>query len=150
MTDLADVKQKFVDILKADAPLVSLLGSDAAGQTPIYKEWPMGKMMWLPEVTVIDIVDHGEVSGLNDAFDGSKRYEWDSVLIQVDVWAKTAQSRDSISSRIKKVLLKAVTDFRAIGVALSAPEMLTLNEVKRLIFRHSLRYRAFFVTEAPT
>lgn len=150
MTDLADVKQKFVDVLKADSILVTLLGTDAAGQVPIYKEWPMGKLMWLPEVTVTDIVDHGEVSGLNDAFDGSKRYEWDNAQIQIDVWAKTAQSRDSISSRIKRTLLEALTDFRAVGVALSAPEILTLNEAKRLIFRHSLRYRAFFVTEAPT
>jgi len=150
MPDLADVKQKFVDVLKADSILVTLLGTDAAGQVPIYKEWPMGKLMWLPEVTVTDIVDHGEVSGLNDAFDGSKRYEWDNAQIQIDVWAKTAQSRDSISSRIKRTLLEALTDFRAVGVALSAPEILTLNEAKRLIFRHSLRYRAFFVTEAPT
>jgi len=150
MPDLADVKQKFVDVLKADSILVTLLGTDAAGQVPIYKEWPMGKLMWLPEVTVTDIVDHGEVSGLNDAFDGSKRYEWDNAQIQIDVWAKTAQSRDSMSSRVKKALLKALADFRAIGVALSAPEILTLNEAKRLIFRHSLRYRAFFVTEAPT
>jgi len=147
MTDLSDVKQKFVDVLRADAPLASLLGLDASGQVPIYREWPMGRMMWLPEVTVTDILDRGEISGLNDAYDGSKRYEWDHDLIQVDVWAKNAESRDSISSQIKKVLLKALADFRAIGISLSAPDILALNEAKRLIFRHSLRYTALYVTE---
>jgi len=147
MTDLSDVKQKVVDVLKADSTLATLLGNDAAGEVPVYKEWPMGKMMWLPEVTVTDILDRGEISGLNDAYDGSKRYEWDHGLIQVDVWARDAASRDGISTRAKKVLLKALADFRAIGISLSAPEIMALNEAKRLIFRHSLRYTAFFATE---
>jgi len=108
----------------------------------------VGRMMWLPSVTVTDVTDHGEVSGLNDSYDGGKRYEWDHALIQIDAWAKTATSRDEISARIKKILLKASTEFREIGVSLSAPVVATLNEAKRLIFRHSLRYDCFFVTEA--
>ncbi len=148
MTDLADVKQKLIDVLKDDAALTTVLGPDASGQIPVCGEWPMGKTMWLPSVTVTDITDRGEVSGLNDSFDGGKRYEWDHALIQVDVWAKTAASRDEISARIKKTLLKASTEFRDIGVSLGAPMIVALNEAKRLIFRHSLRYDCFFVTEA--
>jgi hypothetical protein len=55
MTDLSDVKTKFVDVLKADSTLANLLGNDAAGNIPIYQEWPLGKVLWLPEVTVSNV-----------------------------------------------------------------------------------------------
>jgi hypothetical protein len=144
---LDGVKQKFVDVLKADAALGTLLGYDAAGNVPVYLHWPMGKMMFLPEITVTDVVDQGEVSGLNDAYDGTKRYEWSEAQVQVDVWAKSEGSRGLITAQVRKVLLNALADFRSIGVSLGAPLVTSLNETKRLIFRHSLRYPVFYVLE---
>jgi hypothetical protein len=144
---LDGVKQKIVDVLKADTALGTLLGNDAAGNVPVYLHWPMGKMMFLPEITVTDVVDQGEVSGLNDAYDGTKRYEWSEAQVQVDVWAKSEESRDLITAQVRKVLLKALADFRSIGVSLGAPLVMSLNETRRLIFRHSLRIPAFYVLE---
>ena len=147
MADLTSIKQKIVDILKADVTLGTLLGNDAAGNMPVYLHWPMGKMMFLPEITVTDTVDQGEVSGLNDAYDGTKRYEWSEAQVQVDVWARAEESRDLITAQVRKVLLDALADFKSIGVSLGAPLVTSLNETRRLIFRHSLRYPAFYVLE---
>ena len=87
MTDLATVKQEIVDILLLDTELCTLLGVDPAGDTPVYLGLQFGKHPVLPSVTVTDVAEQGEVSGLNDGFDGFDRYEWSYAIIQVDVWA---------------------------------------------------------------
>lgn len=82
MVSLADVKQRIAEALRADSELSSLLGRDAFGQTPIYRDLMIGRMLWLPSITVSDAYVRCEFGGLNDAYDGARRYEWSHALIQ--------------------------------------------------------------------
>jgi len=129
MTSLADVKQRITEALRADSTLAELLGSDASGQTPVYRDPVMGRMLWLPSVTVQELYVRGEHAGLNDAYDGSKRYGWNHALIQIDVWAKSPSQRDELSARVQQILL--IADFRAEGFALSPPLIVALAEPER-------------------
>jgi hypothetical protein len=145
MTSLADIKQRITETLKADSTLAELLGSDASGQTPVYRDPAMGRMLWLPSVTVQDVYVRCEQAGLNDAYDGGKRYGWNHALIQIDVWARNPAQRDELSARIQQVLLAA--DFRAEGLALSPPLIFALAEPERAVYRHSIRFTAFYVAD---
>jgi hypothetical protein len=145
MAALSDVKQLIVEALKDDSTLVGLLGSDASGQTPVYRDPVMGRMLWLPCVTVQDVYVRCEQAGLNDAYDGLKRYGWNHALIQIDVWARNPEQRDELSARIQQVLLAA--DFRAEGLAISPPLIFALAEPERSVYRHSMRFTAFYVAE---
>ncbi len=147
MTSLADVTAKFVEVLLDDEDLEDLLGKDPAGATPVYDRWPMGEHVWLPSVSVSAVGLVGEVSGLNDGFDGSSRSEWEFPTVQVDVWAATQALRDSISELVRQVLFKGKSEFRSVGVSIDAPTVRPLNEVKPLIFRHSLSYKVFYILE---
>jgi hypothetical protein len=51
--------------------LSTLSGADAARDLPFYLGWQFGSHPVLPGVTVTDTTDVGEVSGLDDSFDGS-------------------------------------------------------------------------------
>jgi hypothetical protein len=145
MAALSDVKQLIVEALKDDSTLVGLLGSDASGQTPVYRDPAMGRMLWLPSVTVQDVYVRCEQAGLNDAYDGEKRYGWNHALIQIDVWARNPAQRDELSARIQQVLLAA--DFRAEWLAISPPSIFALAEPERAVYRHSIRLSAFYVVE---
>jgi len=145
MAALSDVKQLIVEALKDDSTLVGLLGSDASGQTPVYRDPAMGKLLWLPSVTVQDVYVRCEQAGLGDAYDGSKRYGWNYALIQIDVWARNPEQRDELSARVQQVLLAA--DFRAEGLAISPPSIFALAEPERAVYRHSIRFTAFYVAD---
>jgi hypothetical protein len=148
MTDLATVKQEIVDILLSDTELCTLLGEDPAGDVPVYLGWQFGKHPVLPSVTVTDIADSGEVSGLGDGFDGTYRYEWSYVVIQVDVWAADEASRDSITAQVRKAMLLAVVEFTGLGIAFLSSSIAVVNEPNELVFRHSLRYNIFYELSA--
>ena len=145
MATLSDVKQRIAEALKSDSTLAELLGSDASGQTPVYRDPVMGRMLWLPSVTIQDVYVRGESAGLNDACDGSKRYGWNHALIQIDVWAKNPAQRDELSARVQQILLAA--DFRAEGLALSPPSIFALAEPERSVYRHSMRFTAFYIAD---
>ena len=145
MATLSDVKQRIAEALKSDSTLAELLGSDASGQTPVYRDPVMGRMLWLPSVTIQDVYVRGESAGLNDACDGSKRYGWNHALIQIDVWAKSPNQRDELSARVQQILLAA--DFRAEGLALSPPSIFALAEPERSVYRHSMRFTAFYIAD---
>jgi hypothetical protein len=145
MATLSDVKQRITEALKADSTLVGLLGSDASGQTPVYRDPAMGKLLWLPSVTVQDVYVRCEQAGLGDAYDGGKRYGWNHALIQIDVWARNPAQRDELSARVQQVLLAA--DFRAEGFAISPPSIFALAEPERSVYRHSMRFTAFYVAD---
>jgi len=149
MTDLADVKNKFLEVLKGDSELASLLGKDRKGQVPVYLGWQQGQKVRLPSVSIIDVADVGEVSGLGDLLAGGKRYEWYHALIQVDVWAGETDKRDQISAQIKRVVLKESVDFEHAGMMVSPPSVTPVDEPEANppIFRHSLRFPVFYVVE---
>lgn len=146
MVNIADVKQKIVETLKADSNLAGLLGRDASGQTPIYRDLIMGRMLWLPSVVVSDASVRCEPGGLNDAYDGMKRYEWSHALIQIDVWAKNPSQRDELSARVQQVLLAANPGDLGLN-DLSPPLIVALAEPERSVYRHSMRYTVFYTTD---
>jgi len=149
LTALADVKAKIVNVLKSDSALASLLGKDRQGQTPIYLGWQKAENLRVPSIIVSEVSETGEVSGLGDCFDGSKRYEWYHAIIQVDVWASSSSQRDQVSSQVKKVMLANFAVFKSDGIVVSPPSVAVLDEVdeKPPIFRHSLRYPVWYVME---
>jgi len=144
LTDLAKVKQKIVNILLEDDALCTLLDVDPAGDVPVYYGWQLGKHPVVPSVTVTDIADSGEVSGLNDGFDGTTRYEWSYVVVQVDVWAADEDSRDAVTAQVRKALLKAAVGLTGLGIAFLSSSIAVVNEPNELVFRHSLRYNIFY------
>jgi len=148
LTDLSAIKQKIVDILLLDTVLCTLLDEDPAGDVPIYNGWQFGKHPVFPSVTVTDIVDSGEVSGLSDGFDGTYRYEWSYVVVQIDVWAPNEASRDSITTQVRKAMLSATTDFTGLGVYFLSSLIAVVNEPNELVFRHSIRYNVFYEVSA--
>jgi hypothetical protein len=105
----------------------------------------MGRMLWLPSVTVQELYVRGESAGLSDAYDGLKRYGWNHALIQIDVWAKNPSQRDELSIRVQQILLAA--DFKADGFALSPPLIVALAEPERAVYRHSIRVTAFYIAD---
>ncbi|MEM2351653.1 MAG: hypothetical protein QXT26_04520 [Thermoproteota archaeon] len=145
MVSIADVKQRITEALRADGDLASLLGRDASGQTPIYQDWIMGRMLWLPSITISDVYVRCESGGLNDAYDGLKRYMWSHALIQIDVWAKSPGQRDKLSARVQQALL--VADFGDLGLDLSPPLVIALAEPERSVYRHSIRYSVLYIVE---
>jgi len=149
VTDLSEVKAKIVDVLKDDSALTSLLGKDRKGQTPIYLCWQKSESLHIPSIVVSEISETGEVSGLGDCFDGSKRYEWYYATIQVDVWASTASQRDLISAQVKKVMFANFGVLKSDGIVVSPPSVIVLDETdeKPPIFRHSLRYPVWYIME---
>ena len=148
MTDLSEVKQKIVDILLLDTVLCTLLGEDPAGDTPVYNGWQFGKHPVFPSVTVTDIADSGEVSGLGDGFDGTYRYEWSYVVIQIDVWAADEASRDAVTAQVRKAMLLAVVEFTGLGVSFFSSNIAVVNEPNELVFHHSIRYNVFYELSA--
>jgi hypothetical protein len=148
LTDLSEIKQEIVEILFSDTELCTLLGEDPAGDVPVYNGWQFGKHPVLPSVTVTDIADSGEVSGLGDGFDGTYRYEWSYVVIQIDIWAPDEASRDSITAQVRKAMLLAVVEFTGLGIAFLSSSIAVVNEPNELVFRHSLRYNVFYELSA--
>jgi hypothetical protein len=145
---LSAIKQEIVDILLSDTDLGTLLGEDPAGDTPVYLGWQFGKHPVLPSVTVTDIVDSGEVSGLGDGFDGTTVYEWSYTVIQIDVWALDEASRDAITAQVRKALLLAAVGLSGLGMAFLSSSIAVVNEPNELVFRHSIRYNVFYELSA--
>jgi len=148
LTDLSAIKQEIVDILLSNTELCELLGKDPAGDVPIYNGWQFGKHPVLPSITVTDIVDSGEVSGLGDGFDGTTVYEWSYTVIQIDVWASDEISRDAITAQVRKALLLAAVGLSGLGMAFLSSSIAVVNEPNELVFRHSLRYNVFYELSA--
>ena len=76
MTTLAALKAYIVGILVLDDVLSGLIGKDAAGDIPVYNRWQFGSSIIIPSISITDVNEAGEVSGLNNGFDGTNFYEW--------------------------------------------------------------------------
>jgi len=153
MTDIITVKKAILDVLKADKTLQDLLGTDAQGDVPVYHSLIQHRIH-KPCVTVEDVTDNGEVSALNDAYDGVSRYEWHFAVIQIDCWSgRGAEERDKIEAAVQRCLLKGSNQasLRSAGVvSIQEPTIQALDEVdvKPPLWRKCLRYRVFYVLEA--
>ena len=152
MADTAAVKQAIVDLLKNDTDMQTLLGKDRQGETPVYLGYEnILKKTWFPCVTVDEVSESGETSGLSDGYDGLNVSEWYYAVIQVDCWAKTAEQRDSLLTQVKKTILKGKLSLQSSGIIMiSEPTVTALDEpdAKPPIFRRSIRYRVFYILEA--
>jgi len=151
VTDAGTVKQAIVDLLKGDADIQTLLGKDRQGEVPVYFGFEnILEKTHFPCITVEDITEIGEVSGLADGYNGSNVKEWYHSVIQIDCWAKSAEKRDSIASQVKKTILKGKSTLRSSDVIMiQEPSVVIVNEPYRkpAIFRKCLRYRVFYIFE---
>jgi len=146
MSTIITVKKAIIDLLKADATLQSFLTKDVNGNWPVYHSLVQHKIH-KPCVTLEDITDQCEVSGLKDSYDGSKRYQWQFAVIQIDCWSsKNAENRDQLQIAIQKCLLKNSVNGT---IYVQEPIILALDEPdsKPPLWRKSLRYRVFYVLE---
>jgi len=147
MSTIIAVKRAIIDLLKADSTLQSLLTKDAYDNWPIYHSLVQHKIH-KPCITIEDITGQVEVSGLNDAYDGSKRYELNFATIQIDCWSsKHADERDQLATAVQKCLLKNQISQ---AVYVQEPTVVALDEpdVEPPLWRKSLRYRVMYVLEA--
>jgi len=146
MSTIITVKKAIIDLLKADSTLQSLLTKDANGNWPIYHSLVQHKIH-KPCITIEDVTSQGQVSGLNDSYDGSKRYEWQFAVIQVDCWSsKNAEERDNMEIAVEKCLLRNSVSGT---LHVHEPTILAVDEpdVKPPLWRKSLRYRVFYLLE---
>jgi len=152
LTSIVDVKAAIINILKSDVTLQGLVGKDSRGNYAIYHGYIQHRIH-KPCVTVEDITDQAEVAGLNDAYDGVKRYQWQHAVIQIDCWSdKNADERDRLQVAVQECLLKKENQdaLRDSGIIyLQEPLVLPLDEVnvKPPIYRKSLRYHVFYVLD---
>jgi len=143
---IVEVKKAIIDLLKADVTLQSLLTKDENGAWPIYHAFVSHKIH-KPCVTVEDITDQAEVSGLKDGYDGSKRYQWQHAAIQIDCWSsKGAEERDNLQDAVQKCLLKNAVSGT---ICVQEPTIVTLDELDKppLLWRKSLRFQVMYVLE---
>jgi len=147
MSDVGAVKTEILNLLKADETLQGLMGKDSRGNYPVYHSLVQHELH-KPCITVEDIVGQAETSGLNDGFDGVKRYQWRHSVIQVDCWSsRHAEERDRLVIAVRKCLLRNL-----VGQALyvQEPSITVLDEtgVKPPLWRASLRFKVMHVLEA--
>ena len=140
MTDIIDVKKKVRDILSVDQSVSAIIG------TRVFIGW-IERDYTFPCVTIIDVSDQAEVSGLNQGYDGAKRYQWHHAIIQIDCWSiKGADERNQLKRAVQKCLLRSDAE----GVFHIQELMVqSLNEfdVKPPLWRMSLRYNVMYVLE---
>ena len=119
---------------------------DEYGGMPIYHGY-IGHEIHFPCITVMDVTDQAEVSGLNDGYDGEKRYQWQYAIIQIDCWSVNgAEERDSLADAVLKCLLK--NEVSSV-IYVQEPLVLTLDEVTRKphLWRKAIRFKVMYVLE---
>lgn len=152
MTSIVDVKSAILNLLKSDVTLQGLVGKDSRGNYAIYQGYIQHEIH-KPCVTVEDVTDQAEVAGLNDGYDGSKRYQWQYAVIQIDCWSdRHADERDKLQVAVQECLLRKENQDSLYGsgiIYVQEPLVSPLDEVdvKPPLWRKSLRYRVFYVLE---
>ena len=151
MPDIIDVKRAIIEVLKSDETLRGLLGKDGRNDYPIYHAFIQHRIH-RPCITVEDVTDKAENAGLNDAFYGDKRYQWQHAVIQIDCWSsKNPNERDKLQVAVQKCLLKNQDLLREKGIIyMQEPLVFPLDEVnvKPPLWRKCLRYHVFYILEA--
>jgi len=146
MSGIVTVKQAIINLLKNDPSIQKLLPKDRNGRTPVYHGFIQHKI-FKPCITVEDVMDQAEVSGLNDSYDGSKRYSWQFAVIQIDCWSDEGpEKRDKIASAVQKCLLKntpsgVIYCHEPVVTALDEPD------AKPPLWRKSIRYHVMYTLE---
>ncbi len=152
MSTIVSVKKAIIDLLKTDSGLLNLLTKDSNGDWPIYQSF-VQHPIHAPCVTVEDVTSQGQVSGLKDGYDGSKRCEWEFAVVQMDCWSsKNPEERDYLQSSVMKCLLKGSNQdiLRSNGIFhVQEPVVVALDELdaEPPLWRKSLRYRVFYILE---
>jgi hypothetical protein len=140
MTSIIDVKKKIRDILLADQIVSAIVG------THVFIGWIERGYMF-PCVSIVDVSDQAEVSGLNQGFDGVNRYQWHYAVIQVDCWSsKSAEERNQLKRVVQKCLLRSDAE-DVFHVQEVTAQSLNEFDVKPPIWRMSLRYNVTYVLE---
>ena len=145
-SDIRSIKAALVTLLKADTTLQTLLGTDARGNRPVYHTF-IEATINKPCITVEDITDTAQVSGLKDSYDGAKRYQWQFAVIQVDCWSgKGADERDQIENAVLKCILKNGVSG---SLYFQEPAIVPMDEPssKPPLWRKCLRFHAMYVLE---
>jgi hypothetical protein len=138
---VADVKKGIREVLLADPSVVGLVDDR------VFLEWALRKAVF-PCLSIVEVTDQTEASGLKDSFDGSKRYQWHHAVIQVDCWSqKSAEERDQLANTVEKCLLKNPVEG---AIYVQEPAITALDEldVKPALWRKSLRYKVMCIMEA--
>lgn len=146
MSRISAIKNGIVAVLKADSAVQSLLGKDVHGEYPVYPSYFLPKKKF-PCITVEEITDQAEVSGLKDGYDGTKRYQWQHAIVQVDCWSAKGQAeRNDVADAVMKCLLKnSVSD----ALYVQEPSVTVHDEldVQPSLWRKSLRFKVMYVLE---
>jgi len=152
MPSTIEVKKAIINVLKADESLMRLLGKDKSGNIPIYHSLVLNRLN-KPCITIEDISSLNEISALNDGYDGSKRIQFNRVIIQIDCWSNAPEERDRLADLVEKALLKSSSQ-----AALEAKGILHVGNIQRMtldepdwkppVFRKMLRYTFMYEVEA--
>jgi hypothetical protein len=140
LTDIIDVKKEVRDVLLADTGVSNIVGSQ------VYIGW-FERDFTLPCVTIFDSSETVEPAGINDAYDGSSRYQFRHAIVQIDCWSsRNPEERDRLQDAVQKCLLKSALSS---VLFVQEPSIRALDEldVKPLFWRKCLSYRSLFVRE---
>jgi len=153
MVDIITVKAAIINLLRNDSSLQSLLTKDSNGNWPVYHSL-IQHTLHKPCVTIEDALDQGEVSGLNDSYDGSKSYEWREAQIQIDCWSTSGpEERDRLQATVQKCLLKkanqeALRSSDIIEIKIPVIRPLDDVSVNPPLWRKSLSYKVFYILDS--
>jgi hypothetical protein len=140
LTNIIDVKKEVRDVLLADMGVSSMVGSQ------VHIGW-FERDFNLPCVTIFDPSETVEPAGINDAYDGSSRYQFRHAIVQIDCWSsRNPEERDRLQDAVQRCLLKS--SLSAV-LFVQEPSIRAIDEldVKPLLWRKSLSYRSLFVRE---
>jgi len=153
VSTLETVLETIIVQLKADAGVIAALPEGLGGLVPVFHARQKVKDVY-PRITVMDVAVRGEVSGLNDAYDETYSYEWNTAAVQIDCYSsRDSTERDRVWMAAKNCLLKRLVKraFRTVGIVF-AHEPTSLN-VDRLDasppeYRKMMTYTVFWFSRA--
>jgi len=114
------VLENIIAQIKADAGVLALLSKGSGGEYPVFHARQKKKDVY-PRITVMDVSIRTEVSGLGDGYDGEYSYDWNTAMVQVDIYSsRDSTERDRIWTVTRQCLLKKTVKatLRALGIIL--------------------------------
>lgn len=153
VSTLETVLETIIAQLKADAGVIAILPKGKGGAYPVFHARQKVKDVF-PRITVMDVAVRGEVSGLNDAYDGVYSYEWNTAGVQIDCYSsRDSTERDRVWMAAKNCLLKRLVQrtLRTAGIVF-VQEPMTLNvdqlEASPPEYRKMMTYTVFWFSRA--
>ena len=152
-SDLETVLETIIAQLKADVGVIAVLPKGRGGEYPVFHARQKVKDVY-PRITVMDVAVQGEISGLNDAWDGSYNYEWNTAAVQIDIYStRDSTQRDRIWMAAKNCLLKRLVQraLRAEDIIISgAPSSVNVDALTAAPpeYRKMMTYMIFWFSRA--